>query len=121
MLGASGVQVGTAFLRCEEADVSDAHRKALAEASEASTVVSDVLSGRSSRYIRNRIVDELSGEQPLPFPAQFSWTGPLEASGDAELAPLFSGQSAALSRDLPAGDLVETLAAETERCLQSLS
>src|SRR5205085_12254327 len=31
VLGASAVQLGTAFLRCEEADVRDAHRAALAE------------------------------------------------------------------------------------------
>ena len=46
MLGASAVQVGTAFLRCEEADMRDAHRAALAEADDACTVVTDLISGR---------------------------------------------------------------------------
>jgi hypothetical protein len=47
MLGASAVQLGTAFLRCEEADLRDAHRAALAEADDACTVVTDVISGRA--------------------------------------------------------------------------
>ena len=58
MLGASAVQVGTAFLHCEEADVRDAHRTALAEASDDCTVVTDVISGRPCRYIRNGMIDQ---------------------------------------------------------------
>ena len=54
MLGASAVELGTAFLRCEEADVRDAHRATLAEADDACTVVTDVISGRPCRYIRNK-------------------------------------------------------------------
>src|SRR5437868_5479663 len=72
MLGASAVQLGTAFLRCEEADVRDAHRAALAVADDSSTIVTDVISGRACRYIRNHMIDELvaSGLEPLPVPAQ---------------------------------------------------
>src|SRR3954447_19509747 len=43
VLGASAVQLGTAFLRCEEANVRDAHRAALADASESCTIVTDMI------------------------------------------------------------------------------
>ena len=84
MLGASAVQMGTAFLRCEEANVLPAHREALAEATDSCTVVTDVISGRPARYIRNRLLDDLmqSGLQPLPIPKQLSLTLPLGSSGD---------------------------------------
>jgi nitronate monooxygenase len=123
MLGASAVQLGTAFLRCGEANMSDAHRAALAGASDACTIVTDVISGRPARYIRNRLVDELvgSGLKPLPIPAQLSLTLPLSASGDRELTPLFSGQSAALTRDTDAAELVERLAAETGQRLRAFA
>jgi NAD(P)H-dependent flavin oxidoreductase YrpB (nitropropane dioxygenase family) len=70
MLGASAVQIGTAFLHCEEAEVREAHRAALAAADDACTVVTDVISGRPCRYIRNKLVDDLvaSGLQPPPGP-----------------------------------------------------
>jgi nitronate monooxygenase len=123
VLGASAVQLGTAFLRCEEADVRDAHRAALAAADDACTVVTDVVSGRACRYIRNRMIDELvaSGLQPLPVPAQQSLTQPLAASGDREWTPLTAGQSAALARDTNAAELVERLAEETSRCLRAFA
>jgi nitronate monooxygenase len=121
MLGASGVQLGTAFLRCEEANVLDAHRAALREASDASTIVTDMITGRPARYIRNRLADDLiaSGLEPVSFPAQLSLTAPLGATGDRELAALFAGQSAALTRDTTAAALVESLAEETSRRLQA--
>src|SRR5579863_6949702 len=83
MLGAGAVQLGTAFLRCEEADVRDAHRAALAGADDACTIVTDLISGRPARYIRNKLIDDLvvSGLQPLPVPAQQSLTQPLAAAG----------------------------------------
>jgi nitronate monooxygenase len=123
MLGASAVQVGTAFLHCEEAEVQEAHRAALAEASDDCTVVTDVISGRPCRYIRNGMIDDLvaSGLTPLPVPAQQSLTRPLGASGDREWTALTSGQSAALSRDKRAAELIQRIADETTRRLRAFS
>ena len=123
MLGASGVQMGTAFLRCEEANVLDAHRAALRDASDACTVVTDMITGRPARYIRNKLTDDLitSGLEPVSFPAQMSLTAPLGPTGDIEVTALFAGQSAALAKDTHAAALVETLAEETSRRLSAFS
>ena len=123
MLGASAVQLGTAFLRCEEADVRDAHRAALAAADDSCTVVTDVISGRACRYIRNRLIDDLvtSGLQPLPVPAQQSLTRKLGDSGEREWTALTSGQSAALTRAMNAAELVASLAEETTRRLRAFA
>jgi nitronate monooxygenase len=121
MLGASGVQMGTAFLRCEEANVLDAHRAALREASDACTVVTNMITGRPARYIRNKLTDDLiaSGLEPVSFPAQMSLTAPLGPTGDRAVTALFAGQSAALAKDTQAAALVETLAEETSRRLSA--
>jgi nitronate monooxygenase len=121
MLGASGVQLGTAFLRCEEANVLDAHRAALREAGDASTIVTDMITGRPARYVRNGLIDDLtaSGLEPVSFPAQMSLTAPLGTTGDRELTALFAGQSAALAKDTDAATLVETLVEETSRRLRA--
>jgi nitronate monooxygenase len=123
MLGTSAVQLGTAFLRCEEAEVREAHRAALAAADDASTVVTDVISGRPCRYIRNGMIDELiaSGIRPWPVPAQQSLTSPLTAAGDREWTALTAGQSAALPRDTGAAKLVERIADETTRRLRAFA
>ena len=121
MLGAGGVQLGTAFLRCDEANISDAHRAALGKSDDTSTVVTDVVSGRPARMITNRLVEELSnsGARPLPFPAQWSLTLPLEEDDDHDFIDLLAGQSVALTREMPAADLVRTLAAETSERLKA--
>jgi nitronate monooxygenase len=121
MLGASAVQVGTAFLRCEEADVRDAHRTALAEADDTCTVVTDLISGRPCRYIRNTLIDDLvaSGLKPLPVPAQQSLTQRLGETGNREWTVLTSGQSAVLARATKAAELVERLADETTTRLRA--
>jgi nitronate monooxygenase len=121
MLGASAVQIGTAFLHCEEANVQPAHRAALAAADDSCTVVTDVISGRPARYIRNRLVDDLvqSGLRPLPIPQQLSLTMPLGSSGDREMTALFAGQSAGMVRHRTPADLVQTLAEDALRRLRS--
>jgi nitronate monooxygenase len=119
MLGASAVQMGTAFLRCEEANVYDAHRAPLRAASDDSTLVTNMLTGRPARYIRNALTDDLiaSGLPPVAFPAQLSLIAPLEKTGDRETTLLLAGQSAALGRDMSAGTLVEAVAQEAGRRL----
>jgi nitronate monooxygenase len=121
MLGASAVQLGTAFMRCEEANMYPAHRAALADADDACTVVTDLISGRPARYIRNKLVDDLlaSGLKPLPIPAQLSLTWPLGGAGERDWAVLLSGQSAALTKETNAADLVRNLAEETTRRLRA--
>ena len=123
VLGASAVQLGTAFLRCEEANVLDAHRVALREATDACTIVTDMITGRPARYIRNKLTDDLiaSGLEAVAFPAQLSLTAPLGVTGDRELTALFAGQSAALARDTTAAELVHSLAEETTRRLRAMN
>jgi nitronate monooxygenase len=123
MLGASAVQLGTAFLRCEEANVLDAHRAALREANDACTVVTDMITGRPARYMKNKLIEDLStsGLKPVAFPAQLSLTAPLGETGDRELTALFAGQNAALAQDTTAGELVESLGQATTRCLRAFA
>jgi nitronate monooxygenase len=123
VLGASAVQLGTAFLRCEEANVLDAHRAALREATDACTIVTDTITGRPARYIRNKLTDDLiaSGLKPVVFPAQLSLTAPLGATGDRELTALFAGQAAALARDTTAAEFVHSLAEETTQRLRAMN
>lgn len=123
MLGASAVQLGTAFMRCEEANLYDAHRAALTQADNSCTIVTDLISGRPARYIKNKLVDDLtaSGLKLLSIPAQLSLTFPLGAGGDRDFAVLLSGQSAALAKDTNATELVERLAVETTRRLRAFA
>ena len=123
VLGASAVQLGTAFMRCEEANMYDVHRAALAQADDSCTLVTDLISGRPARYIKNKLVDDLvaSGLKPLPIPAQLSLTFPLGAAGDGDFAVLLSGQSAALEKDTNATELVERLVEETGRRLRAFA
>ena len=123
MLGACAIQIGTAFLHCEEADVREAHRAALVDASDECTVVTDVISGRPCRYIRNKMLDDLvaSGLKPLPVPAQQSLTARLGDTGDRDWTALTAGQSAAMSKDRTAAVLADRLVEETARRLRAFA
>src|SRR5207245_2452049 len=102
-------------------------RRALAESSDDSTVVTRAYTGRHARTIRTPLIDRLerSGADPLPYPLQGMLLGDLRAAaverGRADLMFLLSGQGAPLGRPLPAGELVATLAQETEAVLRSLA
>jgi nitronate monooxygenase len=123
MLGAAGVQLGTAFLGCPEATVSTLHRQALRESNDESTRVTTVLSGRPARTLANRFVTEMVDAQTdaLDFPLQRGMVAPLAQAaaerGSAEFSPLWAGQGAPLVRELPAAELMAALIAETETAL----
>jgi nitronate monooxygenase len=115
-LGASSAQLGTAYLATPESLVSPMHRALLG--SEAETVFTNVFTGREARGFRNRLVDELGPISPLApaFPYAATALAPLraaaEAEGRADYSPLWAGQSAALTRTMPAEDLTRLLAEE---------
>lgn len=116
LLGAEAVWMGTAFLRCPETLIPDGHRQALRSAGDSTTVITRLVSGKPARVIPNKLVNDLAEVEggPMPFPAQYSLTKPLEASGNGELAQLYAGQGAALTREAPAEDLVAQLAADAD-------
>ncbi|HKY96189.1 MAG TPA: nitronate monooxygenase, partial [Kiloniellales bacterium] len=123
MLGASGVQLGTAFLACPESAADAVYRKALASATDEDTRLSRAFSGRPARTKRNRYVAAMAGETNLPeFPTMYAYSGPLiessEKAGDEDFLFLLYGQAAALGRALPAAELMAVLTEETKALLQ---
>ncbi|RYG18658.1 2-nitropropane dioxygenase, partial [bacterium] len=121
------VLIGTAFLRCPEATISDVHRRALAQMADDGTVLTNVFSGRPARGIVNRLVREVGPISKIApeFPLAGAAIGPLrsasEAASSLDFAQMWAGQAAPLGREMPAGELTRTLAREGLERLGSLS
>ena len=102
-LGAEAVQMGTAFLGCEESGASRLHREALLGKKAGHTALTKGFTGRLARGIRNRLMEELNrqGTEILPYPLQRGLVRNLsiaaEAAGRSDLLPMWAGQSANLS------------------------
>jgi nitronate monooxygenase len=116
-LGAAGVQIGTAYLRCPESKVTGPGRVALAGASDASTVITNVMTGRPARGVINRVMREVgpvSADAPA-FPHAATALGPLKAAaeklGRSDFTNLWAGQAVGLGTELPAAELTRALAA----------
>jgi nitronate monooxygenase len=121
-LGAGAAQIGTAFLPCPESGIGPVYRDALRRARADGTALTRSFSGRPARAIRNRAIDELEGV--LPYPAQLSLMAPLrgaEGGPAGAFEPMWSGQSAALARELPAADVVRALAQDADRLVVRLA
>jgi nitronate monooxygenase len=116
--GASAVQMGTAFLLCDEAGTSKPYREALRRASGDETVVTRAFSGRRARGIRNAFIDRVGerDELILPYPIQNSLTRPMRAAaaaqGKADYLSLWAGTGVESIRAMPAAELVAALTAE---------
>ncbi len=99
ILGAAGVQMGTAFVPCPETGVNPAYIKRLLEAKAGDAVLTDAFSGRPARLLRNRLIDvlEANSDLKLAFPEQLSMTRGLRATAasisNAEFLPMWSGQA----------------------------
>ena len=124
-LGAQAVQLGTAFLPCPESGTSQVHKDSLLAARDDTTMITEKFSGKPARGLANRFMREMRDAPQLPFPAQNALTGRLRAAsakaGNPDFVAMWAGQAAALSRALPAADLVAALEAETLECLDRLA
>jgi nitronate monooxygenase len=118
--GAAAAQLGTAFLGCPEAGTAAVHRQALGGS--APTAMTRAFTGRLARGIRNRFLDRHSTAAPAAYPEVHHLTAPLRqagrSTGDPGLVNLWAGQTFELGRQLPAGQLVLTLAEEARAALQ---
>ena len=116
MLGASAVQIGTAYLFCPESTIADPHRKSLLAAKEHETALTNLFTGRPARGIVNRIMREVGPMSPSApaFPLAGGAVAPLRAAteptGSGDFMSLWSGQSAAFGRPVPAAQLTRELA-----------
>jgi nitronate monooxygenase len=121
--GASAAQLGTAFLRCPEAGTSPVQRAAVA--TDTPTAMTRAFTGRLARGVRNQFMAEHEHHAPAAYPEVHFLTAPLRAAGRAagnpDLVNLWAGQTHQLARDLPAAQLVATLAAEARAALAAAS
>jgi nitronate monooxygenase len=126
-LGASGVQLGTAFLSCPEANISDTWRAALRHARDDDTRLTRAFSGRPARARNNRYIESMAEHRiSLPdFPTMYGFSEPLTRAsaeaGNTDFEFLLYGQAAALNRELPAADLMARLIDEAQSVLARMS
>jgi nitronate monooxygenase len=124
-LGASAVQIGTGFLRCPEAKIPSAWADAIARTAPEETIITAAFSGRPGRSVANAYARAAtSGEAPSParYPVQRGLTAAMRAeaakANDIDRMQAWAGQSAALARAEPAGELTARLWEETRAMLQ---
>lgn len=117
-LGASAVQMGTAFLTTDEAGIHPAYKQRLAADGDQRTRLTRSFSGRYARGIENRFMKLMEAVEPkVPaYPVQNALTGSIRAaaaaSGDTELMSLWAGAEFARSRRMPVAQLMQTLVSE---------
>jgi nitronate monooxygenase len=127
VLGASGVQIGTAYLFCPESKISTVYRSMLTAARDDSTALTNLLSGRPARALMNRLMREMGPLSTLPpqFPLSAGALAPLrakaEAQGSGDFSAMWAGQAASLGRALPAAELTRKLAISTQEVLNNLA
>jgi nitronate monooxygenase len=110
VLGASAVQIGTAFLACEESGAHPLHKRQLFHSSARHTRLSDRVSGRLARFIATPALDELDlCENHLGYPMQGELTRSLKTIEDGLL---YAGQGAPLLRHHRAAELTRALGSD---------
>ena len=114
-LGASAVQLGTAYLHSPETGISTVHRERLRDGR---TVFTNLLSGGLARGLRGRLIDDLGPvrEEAPPYPLASAVLAPLRAAaerqGEYGFGPMWAGQAAPLGLTLPVAELTRRLAAD---------
>ncbi|HEU4555365.1 MAG TPA: nitronate monooxygenase [Chitinophaga sp.] len=118
-LGADAVQVGTAFLACDESGALPVHRQLLFSAAAKHTMLSRAFSGRLGRGLTTRIAKELAGkeQQLLPFPLQTAFMLSLRKAAlvqqQHDMVLFWAGQIAPILKHTRVATLMQSLIAET--------
>ncbi|MFI2423220.1 nitronate monooxygenase [Streptomyces sp. NPDC018955] len=123
--GADAAQLGTAFVATHESGAHALHKQALTNPLYVRTELTRAFSGRPARALVNRFLREHGRYAPAAYPDVHHLTAPLRKAatkaGDAQGLALWAGQGHRMARELPAGRLVEVLAAELAAARTALS
>jgi nitronate monooxygenase len=117
-LGASAVQMGTAFLACKEAGTSAAYREAVMRGRQDATTLTRAFSGRMARGLSNEFIEKwnASGLEHLPYPWQNAFTQLMRraaaSAGQAGLLSLWAGQGVSMLRETTTEQLMKELRKE---------
>jgi nitronate monooxygenase len=115
-LGAAAVQVGTAYMLCDEATTSAVHRAALQSDAAQHTALTNLFTGRPARGIVNRVMRDLGCINTLApqFPLATAAIAPLRAAAEAkglgDFSPLWAGQNASACQVVSAAQITQALA-----------
>jgi len=126
-LGATAVQMGTAFLACPESGAHALHKQAVLERSAFDqTRLTRAYSGKLVRGFGNRFMVEVEKAGAiLPYPYQNAITRELRTEaakqGRSDLASMWAGQGAPLAAEKRAGELVREVVAHAERVAAKLA
>ncbi len=124
ILGAAGVQIGTAFLACSQSNATELHKEQLFSEEAKYTTLTKVFTGRLARGIRSKLSEELKPHEKdiAPFPLQSLFLSSLRSkmlsSQRADLITFWAGQSSSLLKHKDATELFNSLVAVTESILQ---
>ena len=124
VLGARGVQLGTAFLASEESGSHPNHRDAIRDGAAGHTLLTKNLTGRWARGIENELTALLSraGVATLPYPLQRalvrSLTAAAEKANRPEWMQMWAGQSASLSRGADPIEFLQNLVRESAAMIE---
>jgi nitronate monooxygenase len=125
-LGASAVQMGTAFLACKEAGTSAAYREALKRERDSRTTLTRAFSGRMARGLSNEFIEKWneSGLEHLPYPWQNAFTQLMRraaaGAGQAGLLSLWAGQGVGMLRETTVAQLIKDLEKEMRQAWSKL-
>lgn len=113
-LGATSVQMGTAFVTTPESAADAAYRARFQNADD--TLMSAAISGRPARGFPNRLTALIGqhADYPLTYDATKQLAAAAKAAGRPEFGAQWSGTGAADARPMPASELVRTLARELD-------
>lgn len=117
-LGATYVQLGTAFLCCPESGLPSFLKKIILENKKDTTVLTNVFSGKLARGLQNQFIQNMQKALILDYPIQNALTLPMRKAAkekqNSDYVSIWAGQGVAHCRNIRAEDFINHLVSELQ-------
>lgn len=121
--GAAGVQMGTAFLCCEESGIHPLYKQKLLSLTSDTSILTRAFSGKFARGIPNKFITRMKKFEStiLEYPFQNALTRDMRKEAakqnNIDFMSLWAGCSAYLCKEQSTGELMKELIADVEKLL----